>query len=198
MDKATRLSVINEYEKGGLKMIDLETMIKSLRLAWLKRIFSVNDGAWKDYIRHQLMRFGGLFLFHCNYNVKDHSIPSQFYAEMLQWLAEFRDGFSTEKYWQSIIWNNKDRINNGKHFSSLVFICVNGLLFDLNNINSYNIVSKNVGKVNIFTRAGLRHAIPSHLKMSYYTFIKSPPSLVITDNAGFVRERSQRIITRCY
>ena len=66
MDKTTRLSVINEYEKGGLKMIDLETMIKSLRLAWLKRIFSVNDGGWKDYIRHQLKRFGGLFLFHCN------------------------------------------------------------------------------------------------------------------------------------
>ena len=85
MDKTTRLSVINEYEKGCLKMIDLEAMIKSLRLAWLKRIFRVNDGAWKDYIRHQLKRFGGLFLFHCNYNVKDHSIPSQFYAEMLQW-----------------------------------------------------------------------------------------------------------------
>ena len=74
MDKTTRLSVINEYEKDGLKMIDLETMIKSLRLAWLKRIFSVKDGAWKDYIRHQLKRFGGLFLFHCNYNVKDHPI----------------------------------------------------------------------------------------------------------------------------
>ena len=73
MDKTTRLSVINEYEKGGLKMIDLEAMIKSLRLAWLKRI-CVNDGAWKDYIRHQLKRFGGLFLFHCNYNVKDHPI----------------------------------------------------------------------------------------------------------------------------
>ena len=38
VDKTTRLSVINEYEKDGLKMIDLETMIKSLRLAWLKRI----------------------------------------------------------------------------------------------------------------------------------------------------------------
>ena len=99
VDKTTRLSVINEYEKGGLKMIDLETMIKSLRLAWLKRIFSVNVCAWKDYIRHQLKHFGGLVLFHCNYNVKDHPIPSQFYAEMLQWWAEFRDGFSTEKYW---------------------------------------------------------------------------------------------------
>jgi len=31
-------------------MIDLETMIKSLRLAWLKIIFSVSDGAWKDYL----------------------------------------------------------------------------------------------------------------------------------------------------
>ena len=48
VNKTTRLPVINEYEKGSLKMIDLETMIKSLRLAWLKRIFSVNDGAWKD------------------------------------------------------------------------------------------------------------------------------------------------------
>ena len=45
MDKITRLSVINEYEKGGLKMIDLGTMISSLRLTWLKRIFGINDGA---------------------------------------------------------------------------------------------------------------------------------------------------------
>ena len=31
-DKVTRLSAINEYENGGLKMIDLESMIQSLRL----------------------------------------------------------------------------------------------------------------------------------------------------------------------
>ena len=61
MDKITRLSVINEYEKGGIKKIDLETMITSLRLTWrLKRIFGVNDGAWKDYLCHQLKRLGGL------------------------------------------------------------------------------------------------------------------------------------------
>ena len=53
----------------------------------------------------------------------------------------------------------------------------------MNNINSYNIISKNVGKVNFLTWAGLRQAIPSHLKMSNYTFMTSPPSLVINDNA---------------
>ena len=34
----TRLSAINTLEKGSIKMIDIESMIKALRLAWLKRI----------------------------------------------------------------------------------------------------------------------------------------------------------------
>ena len=38
-DKIRRVSVINKYGEDGLKMIDLETMVKSLRLAWLKRIY---------------------------------------------------------------------------------------------------------------------------------------------------------------
>jgi len=46
--------VINEYGEGGLKMIDLEYTVKSLRLAWLKRIFNGNDGIWKRYLKHQL------------------------------------------------------------------------------------------------------------------------------------------------
>ena len=45
-------------------MIDLESMIKSLRLAWLKRIFGENDSAWKSYLRVSLKRYGGLFLFY--------------------------------------------------------------------------------------------------------------------------------------
>ena len=62
-DKVTRLSTINEYDRGGLKMIDLDCMIKSLRLAWLKRIFSAQGGAWRDYLTHILVRYGGLFFF---------------------------------------------------------------------------------------------------------------------------------------
>ena len=36
-DEFTRLSTINKHDRAGLKMIDLDC-IKSLRLAWLKRI----------------------------------------------------------------------------------------------------------------------------------------------------------------
>ena len=49
------------------------------------------------------------------------------------------------------------------------------------NLDSYNIISKQVGKVNFLTWAGLRHAIPSPLKMGSYTFMSSPLSLVIND-----------------
>ena len=39
-DKVAHASVINVYEEGGLKMIDMDCMIKSLRLAWLKRLLN--------------------------------------------------------------------------------------------------------------------------------------------------------------
>ena len=44
-------------------MIDLESMIKSLRLAWLKRIFQCSNGAWRSFLRFSLEHFGGFFLF---------------------------------------------------------------------------------------------------------------------------------------
>ena len=69
MDKVTRLSTINEYENKGLNMIDLASMVKSLQLVWLKRIFGENDGAWKSYLRVSLKHYGGLFLFYCNYTI---------------------------------------------------------------------------------------------------------------------------------
>ena len=105
---------MNEYENGGLKMIDLETMVKSLRLTWLKRIFGENDGAWKNYINQLLKRSGGLFLFQCNYDVKHIPIPSRFYTELLQWWSEFQSEFDAGKDWQNKIWNNKDICINNK------------------------------------------------------------------------------------
>ena len=61
IDKVRRMSVINEYGEGGLKMIDLDTMVKSLKLAWLKRVFNENDGTRKRYLKHQLKPIGSLF-----------------------------------------------------------------------------------------------------------------------------------------
>ena len=136
LDKVTRLSTINDHQRSGLKMIDSETMVKSLRLSWLKRIFSENNGTWKNYLRHQIKYVGGLFSFHCNYDIKDVVISSQFYSELLQWWSDFRENFSSEKLHQNIIWNNKNiRVNDKpifyKTFLNSGHILVSDLRIDL-------------------------------------------------------------------
>ena len=77
-DKMVRLAVINNIEYGGLKLADMETSIKSLRLAWLGRIFAEGSSPWKSFINYLLKDFGGIFLFRCNYDVKDYVINSTF------------------------------------------------------------------------------------------------------------------------
>ena len=86
-------------------MIDIDSMIKALRLAWLNRIFNNNESTWKIYLIHLLKDVGGSFIFECNYEIKDPSITSIFYRELLQWWSEFRDLFSDEKNWISVAWN---------------------------------------------------------------------------------------------
>ena len=165
-------------------------MIKSLRLTWLKRIFTVRDGTWKNYLYHILESFGGLFLFHCNYNIEDLTISSQFYTELLHWWAYFQDEFSAVKLWHKIMWNNKDiRIDNKPIFYKIFFesgiTYVTDLQFDLNITESYTIIKK-MKKANILVWAGLRHAVPSHLisksKTNNRTFLTMPPSLTIENN----------------
>ena len=191
VDKVTRLSTINDYQRSGLKMIDLETMVKSLRLSWLKRIFSENNGAWKNYLRHQLKYVGGLFLFHCEYDIEDVVVSSQFYSELLQWWSDFREDFSSEKLHQNIMWNNKDiRVNDKPIFYKTFFnsrlILVSDLQIDLDVSESYNIIAKKIEKTNFLAWAGLRLAIPPHLKLNLRTndhiFLTLRLSMIIRNN----------------
>ena len=47
-------------------------------------------------------------MFNCNYDVKDISVPSLFYSQLLKWWSDFREDFASAKDWQNIIWNNRD------------------------------------------------------------------------------------------
>ena len=93
------------------------------------------------------MSAASVFLFHCNYDIKDVVISSQFYSELLQWWSEFRDDFSSDKLHQNIIWNNKDfRVNDKPIFYETFFnsglTLVSDLGIDLDIIDSYNIIAK--------------------------------------------------------
>ena len=73
-------------------MIDYETMIKAIRLSWLKHITDEDPpGFWKCYLNYLLENEGGLFLLlQCNYDVNQINISSTFYHDLLSWWSNIR------------------------------------------------------------------------------------------------------------
>ena len=141
-DKVTRLSVINTLENGGLNLTDLELHIKALRLSWIPRLLDEKEGPWISYLKYNLKKYGGCFLFRFNYDVNDLDLSlSKFYLQLLRWWADFRCSFSDVNYSQNVIWNNKDiRINNKPVFYKTYFdkgtTYLNHLQFDVENVRS--------------------------------------------------------------
>ena len=117
-DRVARKAMINNFENEGLNVLDFERTVKSLRLAWLRRLYIDEDAGWQRYLRFLIKPFGGDFLFHCDYEPREYNITNKFYAELIQFWAEFRNAFSTENDSISIISNNKNIRINGK----LVFL----------------------------------------------------------------------------
>lgn len=71
-DKIKRSVLINSYDKGGLKMIDIFSYNKSLKLAWVKKYLDAeNMGKWKLFFGEELEKYGGKLLFRGNLNKKD-------------------------------------------------------------------------------------------------------------------------------
>ena len=103
-----------------------------------------NSKFWRSYLRHLLKPYGGLFFFHCNYNINDYHINSTFYSEMLQWWSEFRSNVSTDsKAYDSIIWNNCNIKIDGKpicyhNYMNAGVIFISDLMYSRNNVESFN------------------------------------------------------------
>ena len=73
-DRVARKAMINNFENGGLNVLDFETMVKSLRLAWLRKLYTDEDAGWKRYLRFLIKPFGGHLLFHCDYEPREYNI----------------------------------------------------------------------------------------------------------------------------
>ena len=70
--KIKREILTMDYEKGGLKMIDLETFIKSLKICWIiTMIESEDNGILKSIYLSKLKPLGGKLLFEYNFSEND-------------------------------------------------------------------------------------------------------------------------------
>jgi len=72
-DKIKRSVMINNYESGGLKMIDISSFNKSLlKTTWIKKYLDEsNRGKWKDFFELEIGNYGGSFVSTGNLNKHD-------------------------------------------------------------------------------------------------------------------------------
>ena len=120
--KIKRAVLINDYDKGGLRMIDLSLFNKSLKCTWINKYLDAsNRGKWKEFFgKLDLAKFGGDLIFKCNLNKTDCSktipLKNLFIRELLETWSEvnFVDVIENKKHFlEQPIWDNSlIRIDN--------------------------------------------------------------------------------------
>ena len=77
-DKIKRRTLIQNSEKGGIKMINIEKCIMSLKVTWVKKILdSCNNGVLKKNYLKRLEKYGSDFFFNAISMKKTYALASK-------------------------------------------------------------------------------------------------------------------------
>ena len=96
-DKIKRVGLYQNCERGGLRMTDVDSMIKALRLAWIPRLLKSGHQNWKSVPNYFFDKYGGLqFILNCNYNVKYFEKLPNFYKEILKYFSDLKALYNSD------------------------------------------------------------------------------------------------------
>ena len=114
-----------------------------------------------------------------------------------QWWSEFRDTFAGEKDYQTIIWNNKEiKIDkkpvyfNNYHEAGITY--THDLRFDWDVNVAFSHLSNKINKTNYLQWAGLRHSLPSPLRLAKVPFSTLSPSFRIENNTFDIKQKRSK------
>jgi hypothetical protein len=125
-EKVKRKTIVNDYERGGLKMIDLPLYLDSLKITWIRRLFDENITNWKNIALYQYSKCTlGVDIFKCNCNYKSlskifvkqlHNM-NPFYRKLLEIWFNCKTNISVDVIknpLSEVIWNNENIKYNGE------------------------------------------------------------------------------------
>ena len=168
-DKVKRTAAINFSRDGGLEMIDIRSMIKSLRCKWILRYLNKKESTWNSIINHYFKPSGSVLLCWCNYKTSllSTKMPT-FYEEVLTSWRQYIENSQPDSSFaihSQIIWTNKNILINRTSFYAREFHNAGPLavkdLFDN---------SGNVQPFEFWSLAGIKHE-----KYFWMSFVDSIP-----------------------
>ena len=87
-DRIKRRIISKNIEYAGLRMVELKSFIKALKVSWLRRILQQSDtGGWKELA---LINLSKIFLFGGIYAAKlSFKLQNPFWKDLMQVSSEF-------------------------------------------------------------------------------------------------------------
>ena len=96
-------------------MVDIDVMLKALKLAWIPRFLNPGSQNWKTVPDYYLRKFGGLnFLLRCNYDVEDIKSIPLFYRNILVYFTAFKALYNSDQAQDIILFNSKEILIDSK------------------------------------------------------------------------------------
>ena len=174
-DKINRKTIIQDYENGGLKMIDLNIFITSIKAGWVKRLTNKdNVGDWKHIYKNNLENIGGDLIFESNICEQDfnkiHNTGSKFLSDIIQSWSIIHFNKNPETIKNQILWNNSFIKNN------------NTLLYYKNWFDKgikyiEQIFDKRQNKIYTFDRIKTLYNLDNSQFLKYHSLVQSIPKL---------------------
>ena len=109
-DKVKRNVLTATIEKGGLNMLDIESMTRTKRVVCLKKYLEDYPSPWKFFLDERLLSVGGKFVLHCNLDVAKLPVMlPPFYKQCFDAWSDLNNKtpLSLQEIVNEIIWNNK-------------------------------------------------------------------------------------------
>jgi len=109
-DKVKRCALISDIDKGGLKMLDIESMVSARRVICLKKFLEDYPSTWKSILNSFILPVGGSLVLHCNFDtVKLKTQLPKYYKECFDAWSGLNSStpVTFNDFMNEIIWNNK-------------------------------------------------------------------------------------------
>ena len=104
-------TLTRDVKSGGLKLIDLETKVKSLQISWIKRFSDSSNGKWKAFPSYLYRTSDLTFYFMCNQPPITANIKPYFYKTVQNTWAHLtainERNLTPENIINQCIWNNR-------------------------------------------------------------------------------------------
>ena len=118
--KIKHTTLINDYEEGGLKDIDIESKFSSLHMSWIRRLFDKNFHPWKNI---PLKLFNNTFeqeIFYPNVQITlDKRFPNFYHKIAKGWSGLTQEPLTANSALMQQVWYNKFIIVNKKPITKM-------------------------------------------------------------------------------